>query len=85
VEIEATLVLGWVLGCFAVMVAGAIWMVVKVFQDSIGKGFRWLLIPFYAFFYLAGHWEEMKKPFWVWLGGAVAYLGSALLLSVSGF
>ena len=70
--------------CWGIMAAGGIWMFVKVFQDSVKRGFCWLFIPLYFLFYLSGHWNEMKKPFWVWLGGAVGYVVSALLWGFTG-
>lgn len=64
-----------------VMITGGIWMILKVFKDSTKAGLAWLFIPFYGIAYLSGHWNEMKKPFYIWLAGTV---GMILVLVSSG-
>ena len=54
-----------------VMITGGFWMIHKVSKDSTKETLYWLLIPFYSIIYLSGHWNEMKKPFYVWLAGTV--------------
>ncbi len=64
-----------------VMITGGIWMILKVFNDSTRAGLAWLFIPFYSIIYLSGHWNEMKKPFYVYLTGAVGIGIIAVILS----
>ena len=54
-----------------VMIIGGIWMILKISKDSNKAVLAWLFIPFYCIIYLSGHWNEMKKPFYVWLAGTV--------------
>lgn len=65
---------------FGIMITGGIWMILKVFKDSTKAGLARLFIPFYGIGYLIDHWNEMKKPFYVWLTGAV---GIAVILTLS--
>jgi len=53
-----------------VMITGGILMILRVSKDSTKAVLAWLFIPFYSIIYLSGHWNEMKKPFYVWLIGA---------------
>lgn len=66
---------------FGVMITGAIWMIHKVSKDSTKAVLKWLFIPFYSIGYLADHWNEMKKPFYVWLTGVVGIVIMAIILS----
>ncbi len=65
-----------------VMNTGGIWMIFKVFKDSTKAGLAWLFVPFYSIYYLVNHWDEMKKPFYIWLAGTV---GMILVAVISGF
>ena len=68
---------------FVVMGTGAVWMAVNAFKDSIKAGLAWLFIPFYFIVYLSNHWGEMKKPFFIWLIGAIGIGLVALIGNLS--
>ncbi|MDP2731416.1 MAG: hypothetical protein Q8O55_13205 [Dehalococcoidales bacterium] len=64
-----------------VMITGGIWMILKVSKDSTKAMLAWLFVPFYRIIYLSGHWNEMKKPFYIWLAGTVGIVIIAVRLS----
>jgi len=64
-----------------VMITGGIWMILKVSKDSTKAVLAWLFIPFYSIIYLSGHWNEMRKPFYVWLSGTVGMGIIAVILN----
>ena len=67
-----------------IMITGGIWMDLRVAKDSRNAALAWLFIPFYSIMYLSGHWDEMKKPFYVWLVGTGGIVITAVILSSAG-
>ena len=66
-----------------VMVTGVILMLLKVNKESFKTQLAWLFIPFYSFVYISNHWNEMKKPFYVWLAGAGGMIITVVILSAT--
>ena len=67
-----------------IMITGGIWMILRVAKDSIKATLAWLFIPFYSIIYLSGHWNEMKKPFYVWLVGTGGIVITGVILGSAG-
>lgn len=47
-------VLGWAVG--------AIWLAVIAFRESAGRGFIYLVVPFYSLFFGSARWPKTKTP-----------------------
>ena len=43
--------------------AGAVWLLVLAFREKMMHGFCCMLVPFYAFYYVATRWEDTKVAF----------------------
>ncbi|GAI95507.1 unnamed protein product [marine sediment metagenome] len=71
------------LSFLGVMITGGIWMLFKVNKDSNKAVLAWLFLPFYSFVYISGHWNEMKKPFYVWLAGTGGMVITVLILEAT--
>lgn len=41
---------------------GAAWLAIVAFRESTGRGFIYLLIPFYSFYFGSSRWPKTKKP-----------------------
>jgi hypothetical protein len=60
---------------------GSIWMLVIMFQDSVVWGLLGLFLGLPILIYAFMHFDKMKKPFFIWLGGfLVSVLGIVLFL-----
>ncbi len=53
---------------------GAIWFLVVAFQDSAVAGLLCFFVPFYSLYYLATHFDDEKRPFFVQLLGIILLL-----------
>jgi hypothetical protein len=62
----APLGLGWL-----VTLVGQIWLLVVAFKEDALQGILCLFVPFYVVYFLITHFEEAKRPFFVWLVGIV--------------
>lgn len=61
------------------MVAGGLWLLVVIFQESVLWGIGSLLFGPISLIFVILNWEISKKPFLVNLGGAaVFFLGTML-------
>ena len=49
---------------------GGIWVIVKAFRQSVLWGVGSLLVVVWPIFVIM-HWKDNKKPFFIWLAGAV--------------
>jgi hypothetical protein len=59
--------------------AGGIWILVMAFQESIGWGLGCLVCGVVTLVFAITHWEEAKKPFFLYVVGVVLVVaGSAL-------
>jgi len=63
----------------AVMLAGAIWLLVTAFSESILWGLGCLFVPFVSLIFLILHFDKAGKPFGLWLIGLVTMLGGNFL------
>ncbi len=62
--------LGWLLSF-----VGGIWFLSIAFQESAVSGLLCLYVPYYSLFYLATHFQDTKRPFFVQLVGIVLAMG----------
>lgn len=62
----------------ALALAGAIWLLVVAFRDSLAMGLGTLLVPFFAIYAMVRYWPESKYPVALNLGGTLL-----LILSLS--
>ena len=62
----ALLIVGMILG-----VVGGIWLLVIAFKTSVWWGLGSLLIPFVSLIFVIMHWQPSKKPFLIYIAGAV--------------
>jgi hypothetical protein len=62
-----------------IALAGAIWLAVTAFQESVLWGVGCLFCGPVALIFTIMHWQEAKKPFLTYLVGAIlAAVGSAM-------
>jgi hypothetical protein len=66
---------------YIIMAVGGIWILVIAFQDSLLWGFLCLCVPLASLVFVITHFEEAKKPFFVWLAGLPIYFLGAVLMS----
>lgn len=70
---------------FLLMLAGHIWLMVQAFGEGPGWGLAILFLPGLAdVLYSIDHWAVAKKPFLIWLAGALlgaAAVGAPFLFS----
>jgi hypothetical protein len=66
---------------YIVMAVGGIWILILAFQDSAMWGILCFCIPLASFVFVFTHFEDAKKPFFVWLAGLPIYLLGAVLMS----
>jgi uncharacterized membrane protein len=73
---------GMIIGGIGGLVAliGGIWFLVVAFRQSVWWGLGSIFIPFVSLIFLIIHWADAKKPFFVWLLGAVIAVIVAILL-----
>jgi hypothetical protein len=57
---------------------GWIWLVVIAFQDETQHGVLCLCCSPYCIYYIATHFEDAKRPFFVWLTGFVLQMAGGL-------
>jgi uncharacterized membrane protein len=50
---------------------GGIWLIVKAFQDSMFWGICCLFIPMATLLFAVLHWDDVKVPFFLNLGGII--------------
>lgn len=62
---------------FLMVAAGRVWFLVIVFQEDTTQGMLCLLIPIYGLIYLLQNFDEVKKPFFLDVGGIVIIVLSA--------
>lgn len=53
------------------------WLLIFPFNESAVQGFLCLIVPFYALFYLAAHFDEMWRPFVLQVVASLMVAGSA--------
>lgn len=64
---------------------GSIWFLVVAFQDDTTQGVLCLVVPVYSLFYALTNFEEVKRPFSLWMIGAgIAILSSCAGIAVHG-
>ncbi|MFH1560904.1 MAG: hypothetical protein ABID84_05830 [Chloroflexota bacterium] len=63
----------------ATYMAGGIWMIILAFRESVGCGLLYLFMPFYSLYYLFSRWDEMRKPFIVFVVGIVMLIVGVVL------
>jgi hypothetical protein len=69
----------WGIGGIVALI-GWIWFLVVAFRQTIWWGLGSLFIPIVALIFLIMHWGDAKKPFFVWLIGAVIMIIVAILI-----
>lgn len=62
-----------------IMFAGAIWLLVVEFQESVGWGLACFFISPIHFLFVILHWDKAKKPFLCWLAGWVPVIVGSLV------
>jgi hypothetical protein len=67
VPIMATITMA--LGYF-ISLLGGIWLLVVIYQESVGWAIACVFVPFVALIYVIAHWEDTKNPFFVNVAGA---------------
>ncbi len=69
--------LGMILQLLGLLIGavGGIWLIVLAFQESVGLGLATMLIPCFALYFVATHWETSKAPF------AIAVLGTVIRIA----
>lgn len=63
----------FIAGALLGLVAG-LWGIGVAFGEDILCGLMYLFVPFYWLYYLVTRWSEMRKPFFLGLGGAGLYM-----------
>ena len=61
------------------IIAGSVWMLVRVFSESILWGLGCLFLPLVSLFFLIVHWRQAKDPFFLHLLGIGLIFGAVLL------
>ena len=64
---------------YIVMAVGGIWILVLAFQDSVLWGILCLCVPLASLVFVATHFEDTKKPFFIWLAGLPIYILGAVM------
>jgi len=62
-----------------VLLIGSLWFLSAAFRVSALWGVACLLVPFASLAFLVTHWNEAKKPFLLWVAGAVLLFGPIAL------
>jgi hypothetical protein len=68
---------------FLLALAGSLWGVVVPFMESILCGLLYLFLPLYPLYYLITRWDEMRRPFWLSMGGSVLVIVGFLIAMVA--
>jgi len=68
---------------FALYLIGAIWLLIKAFQESILWGLGSLFIPLVGLIFAVLHWADCKKPFLYALAGLVLLIAGAAMAPTS--
>ncbi|HBE68206.1 MAG TPA: hypothetical protein DDW52_08670 [Planctomycetaceae bacterium] len=61
-----------------VQMAGGIWLVVVAFQEEPVQGILYILVPFYALFYLITRWDTCRVPFMMCIVSVFSLICSGL-------
>ena len=69
----------WGIGGIVALI-GFIWFLVVAFRQTFWWGIGSLFIPIVALVFLIMHWGDAKKPFFVWLIGAVIMIIVGVLI-----
>jgi hypothetical protein len=64
----------------AIVLIGALWLLVVIFQTSVVWGVISLLLPFVGLIFVLMHWEVARKPFLIQLAGAALCLAGLSML-----
>lgn len=60
-----------------ITIGAGFWLLIFPFNESAVQGFLCLIVPFYALFYLAAHFDEMWRPFVLQVVASLMVAGSA--------
>lgn len=71
-----------VLGFIALGIA-SIWIIVNAFKESVLWGLGSILIPLVSVIFVFMHWDENKKPFFIYIIGVVVVIVGAVLTGAS--
>ena len=64
---------------------GVVWLSVKAFRESLGGGFKFVLIPFYSLYYGPARWPKNKMPFSILAAGLGVLLLFIFFIAPLGF
>ncbi len=83
---SAPLILLLAILCVGILasIVGAIWYVVRGFQESLLWGFLNLLVPFATLFFTFMKWDRAKAPFLCTLVGGLLLMGTAMTAGSKG-
>jgi len=64
---------------FVIAFGAGLWLLAIPFRESAVQGLLCMFVPFYVFYYLLAHFDEMWKPFVLQLLGVAMFLGCFFL------
>jgi hypothetical protein len=63
-----------VIGGILLNIGGGLQILINAFPEDVMCGFLYLLIPFYALYFLVSRWDENAAPFFVSLMGVLTFI-----------